>query len=98
MKNYADEKDDLSFIGNTNTFKEADSKHLYLKNDISGIHLNRDGQKELMSIIQNAVKKHQTKLASKKRDRYSEDTPPSAEKISKARKFSGSVNVKDKDK
>ena len=85
LKEYT-KREGITFIGNSNTFKESDPKALYLRGDNSGIHLNREGQTQLLQIIEAAVQKHNL-AEQKKRPRPSSDTPPSGQKEVKAGKY-----------
>ena len=84
LKGYADADKDkrTHFIANYDSFKPNDTNNFYLRSDTSGIHLNREGQNCLLSIIQQGINKHSTK----KRARSAVTTPSSAEKEAKNRK------------
>ena len=92
IKQYADDKDNnVTFIGNSNSFKETNHKGYYQKGDVSGLHLYRPGQIQLVDIIKEAVEKH-TASTKKKRGRNTMDTPPSAQKDTKTMKLEDTVD------
>ena len=72
----------LRFIHNNHFFKPLDHHNYYLKSDVSGIHLNKEGQKCLLNNIREGIQKSN----GTKRESSSTETPPSAEKVLKARR------------
>ncbi len=90
LKGYAESDKDkrTQFIANYDSFKPNDINNHYLKSDTSGIHLNREGQNCLLTIIQQSI----NKISTKKRQRSSATTPSSAEKDAKTRKCASPIS------
>ena len=85
VKDIAKVTENVSFLGNSNTFNVTAKVNYYRKGD--HIHLNAVGQAKLLSIIEEGIKKDKetAKSTSKKRV-LSLGTPPSGQKDPKMRK------------
>ena len=83
-ESYKDENHKAKFIGNTDLCKN--SKKFYSQSDMSGIHLSKQGQDEVVGNIVTAISNSKNM---KKRCRSPVGTPLSTEKDTKARKFVG---------
>jgi lysophospholipase L1-like esterase len=92
----ASSKSGVHFISTEGLFKlpHPNALQRYQKDDKLGIHLTKQGRKEVLNCIMQSIRQQQQSTPqSKKRGRSGNQTPQSSEKSSKTQKFESNPNT-----